>query len=262
VALDYAVNALAKQGKVTYDVPSRSAIIYGRELNFVRRDGSQSMFAIYYTKQHLFLAEGKTLPPDAENGSSQSTRFAESIAFPRPTRPVRPQGARRVAPAVVPNSPSTSRDPVSVAVTAPKGAVTETWRWSPDGAGQVEYCRQTAKSGSPTCVVADNPEHGDHMPASQTSPMISAVTPGQAWIVIGETSYFCKHTSYAKGSATEVTCADATKAGLPKEIPTSVKALSDAAARFVFPPRRNYYCQNVPAEDDSKSQTFLTCPVL
>jgi hypothetical protein len=266
-ALDYVIQTLAKQGKIAYDVPSRSAMVYGRELNLVRRDNSQSMFSIYYTGKHLYLTEGKTLPPDAEDGSSSSTRFAESIAFPlpaRPPRPPRPAGAvgPPPRPAIVPNAPSTSREPVSVTVAAPTGAGIETWRWSPDGTGEVQYCRQAAKSRPPTCVVADNPKYGDHMPPSQTTPMISAVMPGQAWIAIGGTTYFCKHTSYVKGSATEVTCQDAGSRGLPREIPTSVKAMSDNAARFIFPPNRSYYCQNVPAEDDSKSQTFLTCVVL
>jgi hypothetical protein len=298
-ALDYAVKTLAKQGKITFDVPARSGGTYGREVNLVRPDRSQSMFSLYFAGKHLYQAEGKTLPPDAEDGSSDAIRFVESIAFARGGGPGAPgggqgggqggqgggqggQGGRpaggagagagagggggggggqRPAAVIVPNSPSTSREPVAVAVTGSTGALTEAWRWSPDEAGgKVEYCRQ-AQGALPKCVVADNPKLGDHMPASQTSPMISAVIPGQAWIAIGGTSYFCKRTSYAKGVLSEVTCEDAAKKRLPREIPTSVQAVSNHAARFMYPPNRSYYCQNVP-DDSGKSQTLLTCVVL
>jgi hypothetical protein len=266
-AIDLAARAFAKTGKVRLDIPSRSGNpgtaarrLFGRELNVVHRDGSESMLQIFTYNKRLYIAEGKSLPPDAGDNIADAVRFEEAVAFPADPVPAgggAPAGPR--PPAAPPGPPQ----PVSVTVKA-GDRLTERWRWAPGGSGKVEYCRQLGR-GAETCAVADNPREGDHMPATSTPPVISAVQAGHGWMAVGGKAYFCKHTTYRKNAPMEVTCAEAeARGGLPEGTPSSVQAVANGAARLVLQPgNRSFYCRNpFPDPDDKRSQVSLLCQVL
>jgi hypothetical protein len=80
-AVDLAAQVVAKRGEIKFDIPSRAGQIFGRELNVVYPDGSQSMMSIFYARNRLYETEMKTLPPDAEEGGGDGVRFVESIGF-------------------------------------------------------------------------------------------------------------------------------------------------------------------------------------
>ncbi|HTI65996.1 MAG TPA: hypothetical protein VL460_00465 [Caulobacteraceae bacterium] len=262
-AIDLAARTFTRTGVVRLDVPSRTGNpplnhrSFGREIDVVHRDRSESALQIFAVRKRLYVMEGKSLPPDAAEHSLETIRFVESISFPRTSADDAVGVDGLIPPAPAPDRPN------SVAVKAPASALTERWRWAPGGAGKVEYCRQTGK-GAETCAVADNPAQGDHMPASPTAPFISALLPGQAWIGIGGTAYFCKHTAYKKNSPMEVTCAHAVKGGLPALTPIMVQAIPNGAARFfLMPGYRSFFCQNTfPAPEGDPSQVFLMCQAL
>jgi hypothetical protein len=94
--------------------------------------------------------------------------------------------------------------------------------------------------------------------------VISAVQPGQAWVLTGGTAYFCKHTSYKADSPLEVTCALASRGGLAAGTPIMAQAVADGAARFfVMPGYRSMFCRNVfPAPEGDPSQVALACQAL
>jgi hypothetical protein len=261
-AIDQAARTFTKAGEVRLDVPSRTGNPgtdalreFGREINVVRRDGSESMLQIFVVDKRLYIAEGRSLPPHAADNAVDTIRFVESVAFPRS------DGATSSG-LITPSAVPPPGQPVSVTVKA--GRLTERWQWAPAGNGKVEYCRQEGR-GPETCAVADNPAQGDHMPASPTAPLVSAVQPGQAWFSVGGTAYFCKHTSYKKSSPMEVTCAEAAKGNLPKGTPIYLQAVADGAARFILiPGYRSFFCSNAFAAvpDGDPSQVALMCQVL
>jgi hypothetical protein len=260
-AIDLAARTFTRTGEVHLDVPSRTGNpplnhrAFGREIAVVRRDGSESAVQIFVVRQRLYILEGRG--PLAADRSLDMIRFVESISFPRT-----PADDASGVDALIPPAPAPDR-PLSVTVKAPGSRLAERWRWTPGGGGKVEYCRRMG-TGAETCAVADNPEQGDHMPASPTAPIISALLPGQAWIGVGGTAYFCKHTSYRKNSPMEVTCAKAARGDLPEGRPIMVQVVPNGAARFfLMPGYRSFFCQHVfPAPDGGPSQVSLMCQPL
>jgi hypothetical protein len=264
VAIDQAARTFTRAGAVQMDVPSRTGNppfnhrAFGRELDIVRPDGSESMAQVFIVRRRLYIAEGRALPPDAANHTLETIRFEESIIFPR--TPADDAGGGVMA--IIPPAPAPDK-PISVSVKTPNGALTETWRWSPGGDGRVRYCRQEGRAAE-TCAAADNPDQGDHMPATQTAPFISSIEPGMAWLSVGGTVYFCKHTTYKKGDPLETTCVQGSKGGLPQGTPIMVQAVADQSARFfLMPGYRSFLCHHAfPAPDGDPSQVALMCQVL
>jgi hypothetical protein len=68
-------------GKVTVAIDARINRAFGRELSVSRADGSRSAIAIFFINRHLFVLDGKSLPPNAIARSGDAIRFQQSLQF-------------------------------------------------------------------------------------------------------------------------------------------------------------------------------------
>jgi len=68
-------------GKVTVAIDARVNREFGRELSVSDADGSRSTIAIFFANKHLYILDGKSLPPDAIAKSGDAIRFQESLQF-------------------------------------------------------------------------------------------------------------------------------------------------------------------------------------
>lgn len=73
--------SFAASGKVTVAIDARVNREFGRELSVSGADGSRSAVAIFFVDGHLFLLQGRSLPPDAITRSGDAVRFEESLQF-------------------------------------------------------------------------------------------------------------------------------------------------------------------------------------
>lgn len=76
-----AEKAMGATGKVTVAIDARVGRAFGRELSISRTDGSRSSVAIFYVGDHLYILEGRSLPPNAIARSGNAIRFEESLQF-------------------------------------------------------------------------------------------------------------------------------------------------------------------------------------
>ena len=80
-AVDDAVKAYGDSGEIKADVSERIDRQQGRELSVVGKDGSRSSVAIFFVGHHLYVLEGKALPPNAASGTANTLRFQQSFRF-------------------------------------------------------------------------------------------------------------------------------------------------------------------------------------
>jgi hypothetical protein len=76
-----AEKTVSAAGRVNVALDARVNREYGRELSISGADGSRSTIAIFFVNGHLYLLDGKSLPPDALARSSDAIRFQESLQF-------------------------------------------------------------------------------------------------------------------------------------------------------------------------------------
>jgi len=72
-----------EKGKVNAESGVRVNGNHGRELTITEGDGSRSDIAIFFVDNHLYIAVGQALPPDPTKRSADTTRFQQSLEFPR-----------------------------------------------------------------------------------------------------------------------------------------------------------------------------------
>lgn len=77
-----AVKAAGRDGEVKLDVDARINRQYGHELSVKGKDGSYSMYAIFFFNHRFYQLIGRAPPSIAERGASQTIRFQQSLQFP------------------------------------------------------------------------------------------------------------------------------------------------------------------------------------
>ncbi|HTT06551.1 MAG TPA: hypothetical protein VMF64_14835 [Steroidobacteraceae bacterium] len=73
--------SFAVSGKVTVAIDARVNREFGRELSVSGTDASRSAVALFFVDDHLFILQGRSLPPDAITRSGDAVRFEESLQF-------------------------------------------------------------------------------------------------------------------------------------------------------------------------------------
>jgi hypothetical protein len=79
--IDQAVRALRDTGTITTDVRAEINDQYGRELSINEKDGSRSIYAIFFINHRLYELKGRILPPNPERRSANAVRFQQSLRF-------------------------------------------------------------------------------------------------------------------------------------------------------------------------------------
>jgi hypothetical protein len=77
-----ALKAAALQGEIKLDVDARINRQYGHELSVKGRDGSYSMWALFFFNHRFYQLVGRAAAPDAESRTGQTVRFQQSLQFP------------------------------------------------------------------------------------------------------------------------------------------------------------------------------------
>jgi hypothetical protein len=77
-----AVKAAGRDGEIKLDVDARINRQYGHELSVKGKDGSYSMYAIFFFDHRFYQLIGRSPPSIAERGASQTIRFQQSLQFP------------------------------------------------------------------------------------------------------------------------------------------------------------------------------------
>lgn len=77
-----AVKAAAQQGEIRLDVDARINRQYGHELSVKGKDGSYSMWALFFFDHRFYQLVGRSAAPDAESRTGQTVRFQQSLQFP------------------------------------------------------------------------------------------------------------------------------------------------------------------------------------
>jgi cytochrome b561 len=78
-----AAKSFSAKSKVSADTGARVDGNHGRELTITESDGSRSDIAIFFVDSHLYTAVGQALPPNPMERSADTTRFQQSLQFPR-----------------------------------------------------------------------------------------------------------------------------------------------------------------------------------
>ena len=81
VAIADAVKSFGENGEIKVDVDARINTQFGHELTLANKDGSRSTVAVFFFNHHLYLLEGRALPPDPASRSSSLIRFQQSLQF-------------------------------------------------------------------------------------------------------------------------------------------------------------------------------------
>jgi hypothetical protein len=82
--IDQTAQALGNTGEVRTNVRAEINNQWGRELSIDEKDGSRSIFAIFYINHRLYELKGKVLPPNPERRSAFAIRFQQSLRFTVP----------------------------------------------------------------------------------------------------------------------------------------------------------------------------------
>jgi hypothetical protein len=82
-AIDQAVARLRTTGEIRVDVQAEINDQYGRELSITEKDGSRSIYAIFFINRRLYELKGRILPPNPERRSGDAIRFQQSLRFIR-----------------------------------------------------------------------------------------------------------------------------------------------------------------------------------
>ena len=77
------VKAFGQEGEVLVDVEARINSEYGRELSVRRRDGGHDIVAIFFFDNHLYVLNGRAVPPDPNAATANLIRFQQSLNFMR-----------------------------------------------------------------------------------------------------------------------------------------------------------------------------------
>jgi hypothetical protein len=82
--IDRTVEGLGNTGEIRTNVRAEINNQWGRELSIDEKDGSRSIFAIFYINHRLYELKGKVLPPNPERRSAFAIRFQQSLRFTVP----------------------------------------------------------------------------------------------------------------------------------------------------------------------------------
>ena len=81
MVIDQVVRALRDTGTITTNVRAEINDQYGQELSINEKDGSRSIYAIFFINHRLYELRGRILPPNPERRSANAVRFQQSLRF-------------------------------------------------------------------------------------------------------------------------------------------------------------------------------------
>lgn len=82
VIMSAAQTAARQGGEIKFDLEAHVDLQFGRQLSIAGKDGSYGDVAVFMLGRRLYVVEGWSLPPNAENRSDRIVRFVETLSFP------------------------------------------------------------------------------------------------------------------------------------------------------------------------------------